>query len=610
MPLTLDDILGAPSDPEELTKHLQGRGLIPSPIEAPSSIAPATVGALSAVTPASAVAPMVKPKIEKSPGSPDWTGLEMKHLPHPGAPTHNMDMTEAPELAAINPTPPGELGAGNVATMKPPTLTHSEKMALPQLSAGIPDIGSSDFTRNQLERLQEQKEHPWGTAENHPGILGKIGHVASRVGNIAADILAPGLALNIPGSDMNKMAEEHGLKNELAERTAAEGKAKNLQSEEDLRGVQTEEGRAKLDKAKNEQELVKDAEGNVTGYKGPNGVLHSLDEEGTPQAIKDIAEESKNKPRYETDKNNGNIIQLTRQPDGSTKADVVYKGQPNVKTETRSILGADGKAHDKVFDITPGTANFGKELADLGRAKEDKAPSLTHELAQSKADEEIVIGYDKQGRQKLMSHAQAKDEGLQHIVKASGKERDDAMQNTSVLNDMGAKIKNLHSNREALNQSAYEKGLISTALSHGPDSMMTTGAIKFMSPKSKAYVQDVFSLREAALALPKQLTGGSRVSEVQAQALWNTIPGVGGDDKYAEQQLKKFDENLTRLWKKVPLVEGNEQEHAFPEENKGGGGGTVKIGGKEIQLGADGTFEQGGHTYKVTPGSKQATLVK
>src|SRR6266436_1953231 len=59
MPLTLDDILSAPSDPEELNKHLIGRGLIPPIVAAPPPIAPATVGALSPVAPA--VKPMVPP---------------------------------------------------------------------------------------------------------------------------------------------------------------------------------------------------------------------------------------------------------------------------------------------------------------------------------------------------------------------------------------------------------------------------------------------------------------------------------------------------------------------------------------------------------------------
>ena len=183
-------------------------------------------------------------------------------------------------------------------------------------------------------------------------------------------------------------------------------------------------------------------------------------------------------------------------------------------------------------------------------------------------DQNIVIGYDKDGNQRIMSQGEAKEKGLQHITNASDKDRQDAEQNTSVLNDMGRKIKNLYESRGALNQGLEQRALIAQALHSGPDSLLTAGALKLMSDKSKEYVQNVFSLRESALALPKQLTGGSRVSEVQAQALWNTIPGVGGDDKYAEKQLKKFDENLGRLWKKVPLVEGNAPERAFEQERK------------------------------------------
>jgi hypothetical protein len=574
MPLSLDDIIAAPTDPDLLNKHLQGLGLLQRPQEPVASIPPATVGPLSPVTPKSDVAPMTPPTsfpVEKS-ASHELTGLDrdlaLGATTQPKMPTHHVEDLNAPDIGGTPATPEG----AGVKPMAPPTLTHSEKMALPQTSAGVP-IGSAAFTENQLERLQEQKEHPWGTAENHPGVLGKIGHVAGKIGNIALDVLAPGIGVNVPGTDLNRMAEESKLKGELASRTAAESQAKNLASEEGARDVQTAEGRERLKKMQTEQSLEKDAEGNVTGWKGPDGKLHSLDEEGTPQSIKDIAEATQNKPHFEKSAN-GDIVQITPGKNGAAAtSNVVYKGQPNQKTETRSIVGKDGHAHDQVIDITPGSPTFGKSLADLGRSKEDKQESPTAALTKMKSDEEPVIGYDKDGVMHLMPRSEAKEAGLQHIIKATSKDREDAQQNTSVLNDMGAKVKNLFSNRDALDQGGYQVGLIKVALSGGPDDLATIAAKKMMSEKSKAYVQDVTSLREAALALPKQLTGGSRVSEVQAQALWNTIPSSGGNGKYAEKQLRKFDENLSRLWKKVPRVEGNKPERAFPEGETGPGGG-------------------------------------
>lgn len=582
MALSLQDIMSAPTDPDLLNQHLQGLGLLKRPEEVPPSIPPATVGPLSPVAPKSDVAPMTPP-VRTEVGHPtELTGLNRElalgATAQPNMPAHKTEGLAAPDISAPDKMPE----ITGIKPMVPPTLTHSEKMALPATSAGVP-IGSAAFTENQLERLQEQKEHPWGTEENHKGILGKIGHVAGRVGNIAADVLAPGIALNIPGSDLQRRGEENALKRELATRTAAEGQAKNLASEESARDVQTAEGKQRLAKLQSEQNLERDTEGNVTGWKDAEGKLHGLDEEGTPQGVKDIAEATQNKPHFEKS-TNGDIVQITPGKNGAAAtSNVVYKGQPNQKTETRSIVGPDGHAHDQVIDITPGSPTFGKSLADLGRSKEDKQESPTQALTKMKADEEPVIGYDKDGVMQLMPRGEAKQAGLSHIIKATPKDREDAQQNTSVLNDMGAKVRNLSLSSKALNQGAYERGLIKLALSGGPNDLTTAGAIKLMSEQSKAYVQDVFSLREAALALPKQLTGGSRVSEVQAQALWNTIPGVGGDSKYADKQLRKFDENLSRLWRKVPRVEGNKPERAFPEREtgKGGeqGGATASAGG-------------------------------
>jgi hypothetical protein len=575
MALSLQDIMAAPTDPDLLNQHLQGLGLLQRPEEVAPTIPPATVGPMT--PPKSDVAAMTPPTsfpVEKSAGH-ELTGLNRElalgATAQPNMPAHHIEPLSTPEIGGGDATAlENKIG---ITPMVTPTLTHSEKMALPTSSPGAP-IGSAAETESELARIQEKKEHPWGSPDNHPGVLGKIGHVAGRIGNIALDTLAPGLALNIPGSDLQKRGEENQLKRELATRTAAEGQAGNLKSEEAARDVQTAEGKQRLAKMQNEQNLERDTEGNVTGWKDAQGKLHGLDEEGTPQGVKDIAEATQNKPHFEKSAN-GDIVQITPGKNGAAAtSNVVYKGQPNQKTETRSIVDpATGKAHDQVIDITPGSPTFGKSLADLGRSKEDKTESPTAALTKMKSDEEPVIGYDKDGVMQLMPRGEAKEASLSHIIKATPKDREDAQQNTSVLNDMGAKVRNLSSSNKALDQGFYERGLIKTALAGGPNDLTTAGAIKLMSDKSKAYVQDVFSLREAALALPKQLTGGSRVSEVQAQALWNTIPGVGGDSKYAEKQLRKFDENLSRLWKKVPRVEGNKPERAFPEGEAGPGGG-------------------------------------
>jgi len=615
MALSLDDIIAAPTDPDLLNKHLQGLGLLQRPPETPQ----ATIGPLSPVMSArSDVAPMTPPVPVEAGHPKELTGLNRElalgATVQPNMPAHHVEDMNAPEIGGTPSTPE----MAGVKPMVPPALSHAEKMALPQTSTGAP-IGSAAFTENQLERLQEQKEHPWGTAENHPGALGKIGHVAGKIGNIALDVLAPGIGVNIPGTDLNRMAEQSKLKTELAQRTAAEGQAKNLASEEAARDVTTAEGRARLAKMQTEQSLERDTEGNVTGWKDAQGKLHGLDEEGTPQGVKDIAEATQNKPHFEKS-TNGDIVQIIPGKNGAAAtSNVVYKGQPGQKLETKQIVGADGHAHDLIVDMNAkdDQGRPGKIVNDLGRSKEDKQPSPTAALQKQKSDEEPVIGYDKNGAMHLMPRAQAKESGLQHIIKASDKDRQDAQNNTSGLNEVGVKTRNLLGSLKALDQGSVQRGIIAFALTHPADTtgdtLLREQALKFASEETKNYVTDVLNLREAVLALPKIMTGGSRINDVQAHALWQTIAdGSSADSKYAVKQLQKFDQMTDRLWKKVPHVEGNPQERAFEQKAAGGGGGgsTIKMGGKEIQVNDDGTFDYNGHTYKTTPGSKQATLVK
>ena len=83
--------------------------------------------------------------------------------------------------------------------------------------------GSADFYRNRLARIEDEKANPWGSAENHPGRLGKIGHVLARIGDIAGSVVAPAVMANIPGTTLNRQAREAQTEENLsgAERTEA-----------------------------------------------------------------------------------------------------------------------------------------------------------------------------------------------------------------------------------------------------------------------------------------------------------------------------------------------------------------------------------------------------
>ena len=111
----------------------------------------------------------------------------------------------------------------------------------------------------KAEQVKAAKEsylqaHPWGSPESaHPGILGHIGHIASTVGNIAGDIVAPGLMAITPGTDIHKAIErgqtEQRIKEGEAEVRAQQNANTAENSAKNTGTVSQQEAAALRDKA-------------------------------------------------------------------------------------------------------------------------------------------------------------------------------------------------------------------------------------------------------------------------------------------------------------------------------------------------------------------------
>ena len=82
--------------------------------------------------------------------------------------------------------------------------------------------------RLKVAKAQFEKNTPWGSPTNHPGILGEIGHVAAKVGNIAGDVVAPETMSLIPGTQLNKNVQANKLGSALSADTEA-----NLRQQEE-----------------------------------------------------------------------------------------------------------------------------------------------------------------------------------------------------------------------------------------------------------------------------------------------------------------------------------------------------------------------------------------
>src|SRR2546430_273243 len=70
------------------------------------------------------------------------------------------DAGAAPDVGRLHPASSDLLSPSR---LRP--LGFQDRQRLPTISAGTPG-GSSEFYRNQVERIEDQKAHPWGSEEN------------------------------------------------------------------------------------------------------------------------------------------------------------------------------------------------------------------------------------------------------------------------------------------------------------------------------------------------------------------------------------------------------------------------------------------------------------
>ncbi len=102
------------------------------------------------------------------------------------------------------------------------------------MDLGTPE-GDREAASLALAKQHFDKMNPYGSAANHPGLLGKIEHGLAKAGNIAGNIVAPGTMALIPGTEMNKgvttgklMGQEQAATKESLEQ--AQAKAATLGS--------------------------------------------------------------------------------------------------------------------------------------------------------------------------------------------------------------------------------------------------------------------------------------------------------------------------------------------------------------------------------------------
>jgi hypothetical protein len=487
------------------------------------------------------------------------------------APTAMPTVGSAPAAPAAPPDT-SAITAG-IPTVAKPTTAQSHAAGKAEYAAGMPAVTAAPFTKEYYQQEQALADfkaaHPAGSdVSAHPGFLGKLGHVAAGIGNAVGDALIPGVMSNIPGTERNeglqKVAREKGF-NAATEAEQREATAANLNSETAARNAPGEKlvGEPKQDPTSGawfQAAASKDAQGNeVVNWKplagGPAGTVDAAKQPVGDDYAKQFTAQL-------------GTLTAGMTPEDQQKFASAYGIKP---TDTGAV------AEKRLADAHAAAALTGAERdRALTRAATEAQQSETNRLKEEdlalkksgqtdKGSTDIVRAYDANGTPHLLSEADAKAQGMTNVTKASDADVDKARTHATVLNDMQVKLNDVVKDSGALNQNEAQRAIISKALSDQKNttwsSLLTAGVLSQATEPTKDYIQSVLSLRESALGLPKEITGGSRVSEVQSSALWATLPDAKSLDKnYAVGQAKKFQANIDRLRKRVDQVQGMPNE--------------------------------------------------
>jgi hypothetical protein len=256
-------------------------------------------------------------------------------------------------------------------------------------------MGTPEYFQQRGEQLTYDKEHPWGSAiSEHPGVLGKIFHGLAKAGNIAGDVLEPGLMGIIPGTDMNKTLQERENLSDIAKSE----QLANQTTEANAEGENADTSKERADTEKASEEKPKEESWEVVpNFQGPNGepILQEKNsgqmkvatsvpgakstKTEKPQTFKAVTVQLPNgqKAPGKVDQE-GNLLTAEGAP--APKGTMLYQ-QPNygqlvLPTKTQTVIGRDGlptimgwNAQTQAYDRPMGTSAtgaYGHEMAQAG----------------------------------------------------------------------------------------------------------------------------------------------------------------------------------------------------------------------------------------------------
>jgi hypothetical protein len=227
---------------------------------------------------------------------------------------------------------------------------------------------------------------------------------------------------------------------------------------------------------------------------------------------------------------------------------------------------------------------FNHQMAEDRKQREEEAQALR----QQAADEKMVHAVDNHNRVHYMSqgdyNAHQADFHPHPFTLAPG-EYQKALESATRVNEMQARMNGMAEAAREFNwkdsgQLSIVSQLVNTL--NGPswfgrtvgidpfkwlnEQFMTKPGAEGATPETRNYIANLLSLREAMLALPKEITEGSRMTEQGVGALYATLPaGWTPNYAWAITQLRLTQAILDRdRGTKVPIIDGMREDKKTP----------------------------------------------
>lgn len=360
--------------------------------------------------------------------------------------------TLANPLLANMPAQAAQYAAQQASLGPPPddSVALPEQQPAPQPVFAAPKVtgptaGDRQIANDQarLEKIRWQQDNPWGTANNHPGVGGKIAHVLSVAGNIAGDIFAPAQMALIPGTQLHRQEEESGLSNRLNKEIGDESREEN---EGALTAKTQQDTQLAPGKAESEEKLQGAKAGNLESETAQRNqpdlaraYAHRVNQvltEGGDPAQDAVAQHLADAIT--------SIQKQTATPPGTKTVQLEVGGKPHqVLVDERTgatvkDLGESGEKPPVVRVETPGEARGAKN--DLLKAYQPTLDSAERMNVMTESYEKAVKDHDQQAMLNLLANHLGMTMGLQKGARITKDLYQEAAHSTPWLKSVGAKF--------------------------------------------------------------------------------------------------------------------------------------------------------------------------